>query len=54
MGTSKEIIKQQIFETPEPLPPAVPARIREAVMAALAKRPGSRLATAAELVAALE
>jgi len=53
LGEREAIIKQHMFERPEPLPGSVPATLRETVMKSLQKRPGERQESAAEFAAAL-
>jgi len=53
-ATVSDILKQHIYEKPEPLPGAVPTVVRGAVMRALNKRPTDRYPTAAEFAASLQ
>jgi serine/threonine protein kinase len=53
LGEREAIIKQHMFEKPQPLAGSVPAPLRETVMNSLQKRPGERQKSAAELLSAL-
>lgn len=53
-ATVSAILRQHIFEKPEPLPGSIPAGVREAVLQALNKRPSGRHASTAEFAASLQ
>lgn len=55
VGSSVEaILKQHIYERPEPLPSSIPAAVRETVLRGLNKRARDRQATAADFAASLQ